>query len=71
MTSLIFVKFDRLVGRPPLDIYVTAISHKLLAISVVCFFEANYHVAQSAKIFSRPSSDKSFDLLNSLETMPL
>ena len=28
-TSLIFVKIDRLVGRPPLDIYVTAISHKL------------------------------------------
>ena len=32
---------------------------------------AAYHVAQSAKIFSRPSSDRSFDLLNSLETMPL
>ena len=36
-----------------------------------CFKAMAYHVAQSAKIFSRPSSDRSFDLLNSLETMPL
>ena len=35
MTSLIFVKNDRLVGRPPLDIYVTAISHKPLMPTVV------------------------------------
>ena len=45
--------------------------HLAFSFQLLAFSFPAYHVAQSAKIFSRPSSDRSFDLLNSLETMPL